>query len=254
MQCMENRYGRLASWVYELDKPIGKSFGDIEYYAQRLRSCTEPILEPAVGNGRVLIPLSKQGHEIDGFDASNEMLEYCRKSCEAHSVHANLTCQRLSSFECSRKYEAIIMPAGSFQLITQYKSAQATLNRFYNYLLPGGRLIVDLDCVELLIQDGDTFRSWQVDDDVKLTLTQGKAAIDHLEQTAESYLRYDHWQNGELLCSELEMFILRWWGIYEYKLLLEAVGFGNVVISGGYEYGRWPTRGDRIVTFEATRD
>lgn len=29
---MQNRYGKLASWVYNLDKPFGRSFGDQEYY------------------------------------------------------------------------------------------------------------------------------------------------------------------------------------------------------------------------------
>ena len=28
-------YGRLATEVYELDKPVGRSFGAVEYYARR---------------------------------------------------------------------------------------------------------------------------------------------------------------------------------------------------------------------------
>ena len=47
---MENRYGTLASWVYDLDKPVGRSFGDIEFYRERLSDCRGTILEPAVGN------------------------------------------------------------------------------------------------------------------------------------------------------------------------------------------------------------
>ncbi len=52
---MENVYGKLAAWVYHLDKPIGHSFGDLEYYRERLAGCTGAILEPATGNGRILI-------------------------------------------------------------------------------------------------------------------------------------------------------------------------------------------------------
>lgn len=48
---MKNRYGRLGALVYDLDKPIGRSFGDIEFYKERLADCDGPILEPAVGNG-----------------------------------------------------------------------------------------------------------------------------------------------------------------------------------------------------------
>ncbi|WP_374846094.1 hypothetical protein [Brucella ciceri] len=63
---MNNRYGTLASWVYNLDKPVGRSFGDVEYYQQRLRESDGPILEPAVGNGRVLVPLLEAGFSVGG--------------------------------------------------------------------------------------------------------------------------------------------------------------------------------------------
>ncbi|WP_244649064.1 hypothetical protein [Neoaquamicrobium sediminum] len=71
---MHNRYGKLASWVYDLDKPVGRSFGDVEYYLQRLAGCDGPVLEPAVGNGRILVPLLEAGLAVEGFDASEEML------------------------------------------------------------------------------------------------------------------------------------------------------------------------------------
>lgn len=72
---MQNRYGKLASWVYDLDKPVGHSFGDQEFYRARLSQCDSgPVLEPAVGNGRLFIPLIEAGFEMEGFDASVEML------------------------------------------------------------------------------------------------------------------------------------------------------------------------------------
>lgn len=53
---MLNYYGRLASEVYDLDKLVGHSFGDVEYYADRLKTCRGPVLEPAVGTRRIFIP------------------------------------------------------------------------------------------------------------------------------------------------------------------------------------------------------
>lgn len=50
----------LATLAYELDKPIGTSFGDVEFYSSRLRGVAGPVLEPAVGTGRILIPLLQQ--------------------------------------------------------------------------------------------------------------------------------------------------------------------------------------------------
>jgi len=64
-------YSKLSSEVYDLDKYIGRSFGGVEYYYDRLESCTGNILEPGVGNGRILIPLLEKGLAIDGFDVSN---------------------------------------------------------------------------------------------------------------------------------------------------------------------------------------
>ncbi len=57
-------YGPLASAVYDLDKPIGRSFGDLEYYERSLAGLSGRILEPAVGTGRVLIPLLESGHDV----------------------------------------------------------------------------------------------------------------------------------------------------------------------------------------------
>jgi hypothetical protein len=71
-------YGRLATEAYDMDKPIGHSFGDVEFYLERLKSCTGRDLEPAVGTGRVLIPLMEAGLEIEGTDNSPEMLTICR--------------------------------------------------------------------------------------------------------------------------------------------------------------------------------
>ena len=72
---MLNYYGKLSSEVYDIDKPIGHSFGDVEFYMDRLESCKGPILEPATGTGRILIPLLEKGLNVDGFDSSKDMLK-----------------------------------------------------------------------------------------------------------------------------------------------------------------------------------
>ncbi len=49
-------YSKLSSEVYNLDKYIGRSFGDVEFYQARLEGCKGPILEPGVGTGRISSP------------------------------------------------------------------------------------------------------------------------------------------------------------------------------------------------------
>lgn len=250
---MPNRYGKLASWVYHLDKPIGHSFGDLEYYRQRLTGCDGPVLEPAVGNGRIFIPMLEMGLAIEGFDASQDMLEYCRQECLSRNLHPALTCQTFERFSYDRRFACIVMPAGSLQLITETASAMAVLKRFWDHLQPGGRLIVDIDTIDSVIGEASSARSWAVGGGELLTMTSHRAEIDYVKQTTLSHLRYEHWRDGALLSAELDLFHLRWWGLDELAFALRETGFVDVVVSGDYQHGHQPRNGARIISFEASR-
>ncbi|THJ31672.1 class I SAM-dependent methyltransferase [Lampropedia aestuarii] len=251
---MQNRYGKLASWVYNLDKPIGRSFGDQEYYRQRLEHCDDgPILEPAVGNGRIFVPLLEAGFPIEGFDASDEMLGYCHDECRNRNLSASLTRQTFEQFSYDKRFAAIIVPAGSFQLVTDIASAGAVLKRFFDYLTPNGRLIVDLDPIGSFIGQSGSVRSWVAEDGDLLTLTDHRVDTDYIAQTTLSHLRYEHWRDGSLMATELDLFKLRWWGVEEFALALQAAGFSDVIVSGNYQHGRPPQKNDQIISFEARR-
>jgi ubiquinone/menaquinone biosynthesis C-methylase UbiE len=131
-------YGRLATEVYDITKPIGHSFGDVEFYLQRLKSCTGRVLEPAVGTGRVLIPLMEAGLQIEGTDNSPEMLAVCRARCAERGLQPVLHEVDMGSLSLPERYEAIIVPAGSFLLIERREQSLGALGRFREHLLPGG--------------------------------------------------------------------------------------------------------------------
>lgn len=84
-------YSKLSSEVYDMDKYIGLSFGDVEFYSERLETCTGNILEPGVGTGRILIPLLERDFKVDGFDVSEEMLTICRHNCEIRGLIPTFT-------------------------------------------------------------------------------------------------------------------------------------------------------------------
>ena len=250
---MNNRYGKLASWVYNLDKPVGQSFGDLEYYRQRLEQCDGPILEPAVGNGRIFVPLLEAGFPIEGFDASEEMLGYCRDECRNRNLSASLTRQTFEEFAYDKSFAAIIIPAGSFQLIADVTSATAVLRRFHDHLLPNGRLIIDLDPIGSFLGPSGSVRSWVTESDDLLTLTDLRVETNYIAQTTLSHLRYEHWRDGKLIQAELDLFSLRWWGLAEFFFALQAAGFTDITVSGGYRHGQVPHKNDEIISFEACR-
>lgn len=84
-------------------------------------------------------------------------------------------------------------------------------------------------------------------------MTSHRAEIDYVKQTTISHLHYQHWRNGILQSAELDLFHLRWWGVDELAFVLREAGFMNVVVSGNYQHGRHPRKGDQIISFEASR-
>lgn len=250
---MHNRYGKLAAWVYALDKPIGRSFGDLEFYRSRLENIEGPILEPAVGNGRIMVPLLEAGLPVVGFDASDDMLAYCRDECRRRGLVTDLTKQTFADFRYDTPFSAIILPAGSFQLITDTATACTVLRRFHDALAPGGRLIVDLDPIGSFFGTTPSVRHWDTGTGDLLTLTEQHVETSHIDQTTLSHLRYDLWRDGALVQSELDLFKLRWWGVAEFAMALREAGFGDVNVAGAYQFGRTPQEGDDVISFEASR-
>ena len=248
---MLSYYSKLSSEVYDLDKPIGSSFGDIEYYAERLEGVSGKILEPAVGTGRMLIPLLEKGFDVDGFDSSTEMLEICWANCEDRGLDPVVFEASMESFESETDYQAIIISTGTFLLMHERDTSVQALHNFHRHLADGGRLIVDLSLPGNIELEKTNTRTWNTPHGEVITVESKKVAVDWLNQYSIGQNRYEKWRDGELIATELERFPMRWYGIEEFKMLLEYAGFTEVTVSAGYQYGKAPSRTGEILTFEA---
>ncbi len=246
-------YGKLATEVYDIDKPIGHSFGDVEFYLERLRSCTGRVLEPAVGTGRVLIPLLEAGLAVEGMDSSSEMLAVCRAHCAERGLEPVLHEADMRSLSLPDRYEAIIVPAGSFLLIEQREESFGTLRRFREHLVPGGRLILDIELQTDFRVGAVSTRTWELPQGETITLESKLVEVDFLKQYTVSHLRYEKWRAGELVKTELQRFALRWYGLEEFELVLRSVGFTGVEVSANYEHGSRASHAEQTFTFEAHR-
>ncbi|UCZ53450.1 class I SAM-dependent methyltransferase [Bacillus shivajii] len=246
-------YSQLSTEVYDLDKPIGHSFGDVEYYNERLKDCKGRILEPAAGTGRILIPLLEDGFEVDGMDYSPEMLQICRNHCEKRGLEPKLYEADMSALALPEKYEAVILPTGSFLLLTDRKKSMEALDCFYNHLEDGGRLIIDLFIPTEFEMGKVGTRSWKNQDGDLITLESKLVDVNFINQTTIYHHKYEKWHNNKLIETELEEFPLRWYGAEEFKLVLEKVGFKDITVSADYEYGKEPTKDSEIITFEAKK-
>ena len=248
-----NRYGSIAAEIYDIDKPYF-ALPDTAFHLERFAGFGRPILEPACGSGRTLVPFLQAGLDVTGFDPSQEMLDRCRARCAEAGFEPDLSRQRYEDFDYNRRFGAILIPVGSFTLIDDFAVAAAVLRRFHDHLEPGGVLVLDLQGLNFLASTAaKDRRRWTAPNGDLLTLEGDRVVTDWLRQRAEMSYRYERWRDGTLVESQIDLMAQRYWGLDEFRLVLEGAGFGNVTVTGGYDRSRGPRQADRVWTFEAMR-
>jgi SAM-dependent methyltransferase len=242
-------YGTLAAEVYDLDKPIGHSFGDVEYYRRHLAEVSGLILEPAAGTGRILIPLLESGLRVEGLDTSPEMLALCRQHCQERGLDPVLRQADMTTFVDAGAYSAVIIPAGSIALLDGRAATSEALAAFQRSLVPGGRLIVDVPAPQP-VTGPEEMRYWRRD---RYIWTLQTLHIEYNPATNQKtrFLRYDKWEDGQLIRTELQDFRLQHWSVAEFTLLLADAGFTNIAVAADYDDGRQPEADTDDWTFQA---
>ncbi len=247
-----NRYGALAAEIYDIDKPYFH-LPDTAFYIERLANIGGPILEPACGTGRTLVPLLDAGHAVTGFDASPDMLERCRAKCAERGHAPHLSQQRFEDFRYDQLFDAIVVPAGTITLIDDFAVAMAVLRRFRDHLTPGGLVMIDTQSLGFLAATTEDRRSWTAENGDLLTTDGQRVSIDWYAQRGVSNIRYERWRDNVLVESHLEPMAGRNWGVEEFALALGACGFGEIKVVGDHDRSRPPRSRDRTFTYEAVR-
>lgn len=250
---MYSSYGELCTEVYDISKPLGHSFGDVEFYLERLSMVKGKVLEVGCGSGRVLIPLLQAGIDIEGLDNSAAMLDSCRRRCKNLNLNPNLFEDEMHNFSLPHQYEAIIIPGGSFQLIEGRERSIATLQHLYSYLVPGGRLIMDLFIPNDYNTSSTTTRTWETPSQEVIILEDKRIELHLLEQRIVSILKYEKWKDGKLIQTELQRFPISWYGKYEFEMLLEKLGYEEIVQSADYQYRKQTVNAEQMITYEARK-
>lgn len=230
-------YGKLCTQIYEHTKPVGTSInGDIEYYCEHLKNMSGKVLEAGVGTGRMLIPLLQAGIDIVGVDLSAEMLSACKKNLKANGLKGELFKQDISELNINYKFDAIIMPTGSFGLLPTREVARKTLEKFMGHLKPGGKVIIDIELPEDFCLGEVSTSVFELTPEEGILFTASAIELDWQKQQTTTLHRYEKFKNGRLTESELSKFTLSWYGLEEFRLMLKEVGFQEISVA--YDYGR----------------
>lgn len=241
----------LVAEVYDLDKPIGRSYGDIEYYVALLAGRPGRVLDLATGTGRLLVPLLQAGVDVDGLDHSADMLTICGRNCRDRALAPVLHEADMADFRLPHRYAAVIIPAGSIRNLGSVERTRTALAACHRALLPGGLLAVDL-APPRRVPAPKSMRCWWRGA-LLWTLHTVHAQYDPAIDRTTEFLRYERWRDARLETTEMHPFLLQHWELPAFTALLRETGFADVSVFGDFQVGRAPSAEDTDWTVTATR-
>jgi SAM-dependent methyltransferase len=251
-------HGLIARWWanFNLDGP------EIEFFRTFVES-GQPALDVGCGSGRLLVPWLADGLDVDGVDASADMIEVCRTAALAAGVETALYVQPTHGLDLARRYRTIVA-CGSFALGGTRADDIEGLRRLRAHLLPGGALALDYEVGEF---DDDRWRRWRLrpadespppsharrlaPDGFHYALRHRILGVDMSERAVTRELQAWKWDGDELVAHEAHTLVANVYSSDEIVALLASVGFADVRVLGGY-HGGAPTELDAFHVFIAT--
>jgi SAM-dependent methyltransferase len=105
------------------------------------------ILEPFCGNGRILIPLAEDGHELVGMDRSQAMLDAGHGKIRElpDEVRQRITLRQadVTAEEWPRGFDVVVFGANCFYELASAQTQEGCIRSAAAALVPGGRVFVD---------------------------------------------------------------------------------------------------------------
>lgn len=127
---------------YSLTGPVPEPGPQVRAIVAVLRDLAGdgPVLELAVGDGRIAIPLAANGVEVDGIDISPNGIDKIRAHPEGAAVNASVA--DISDFALPRKYSLVYCVANSLSNVPTQDGQIRCFERVAAHLAPGGAFLV----------------------------------------------------------------------------------------------------------------
>jgi ubiquinone/menaquinone biosynthesis C-methylase UbiE len=114
--------------------------GDVDFYADLARESHGPVVELAVGTGRVAIPVAvTTGRRVIGIDASESMLARAAERAQAAGVELDLRLCDLRDLALDEPAALVYCPARSLLHLPTSADRRRVFERVTASLRPGGR-------------------------------------------------------------------------------------------------------------------
>lgn len=170
--------------LYDLD--LVDDPGDLDLYLALADRAGGPVLELAVGSGRLAVPLAEAGYAVTGVDLDPAMLERARwraRSAEPGGadrltlVEADLVGLHLAT---AGTFGLAFIALNSLLVLPTRAAQQAAVRALAEHLAPGGLAVIDIwipDAEELTRFDGRISLEWpRVDPETGHIVTKAVSA------------------------------------------------------------------------------
>lgn len=113
---------------------------DVAFYVELARETDGPLVELAVGNGRVAIPVAREtGRPVLGIDSSPAMLAQARERADAAGVELELRAGDMRDLELGDPAGLVYCPARALGHLPTWADRRRVFERVHASLRPGGR-------------------------------------------------------------------------------------------------------------------
>jgi SAM-dependent methyltransferase len=113
---------------------------DIAFYVDLAREASGPLVELAIGSGRVAIPVAQAtGKQVIGIDLSHNMLEQARANAAAAGVRLDLRYGDMRELRVEEPAGLIYCPFRSLMHLPTWADRRRTFERVAASLRPDGR-------------------------------------------------------------------------------------------------------------------
>src|ERR1700758_1853986 len=128
------------AWADRYDDRSAGMSADVLFYVELAREADGPLVELAVGTGRVAIPVAQAtGRRVVGIDSSPAMLEQARVRAAEEGVELDLREGDMRELELEEPAALIYCPGRSLLHLPTWADRRRCFERVAASLQPGGR-------------------------------------------------------------------------------------------------------------------
>jgi SAM-dependent methyltransferase len=242
--------------LYDLD--LAEDPGDLDLYAALASRAGGPILELAVGTGRLAVPLAKAGHPVTGVDRDPAMLERARRRAAAagSGTVGRLRLELGDALDVrlpdAGDYRLAFIALNSLLLFGDRDAQAAAVATLAAHLAPGGIAAVDVwlpDADDLARYDGRIVLEYpRLDRETAHLVTKAASAVhDAATGTVRLLAIYEEGAQGQPPVRWLRQDQLRLVSADDLRDYARAAGLTVELIAGGYDLGPLAPGSERAV-------